>query len=56
MDSASQARVDHVRTLRDTLSALQKGLSRLPADQDVHSAQRACVVLDNALRKIEGAP
>ena len=46
-------RSDHVRTMRDILSALQKGLSRLPADADVHSAQRAALVFDRALGKLE---
>lgn len=53
MDAISQARVDHVRTMRDTLSALQKGLGRLPSTVDIHSAQRAALVLDRALEKIE---
>jgi hypothetical protein len=50
---AAQARTDHVRTLRDILSALKKGLSRLPASADVHSAQRALKVLDTQLEKLE---
>ena len=53
MDAITQARVDHVRTMRDTLSALQKGLTRLPSGADVHSAQRALKVLDGSLEKIE---
>ena len=39
--------------LRDILSAFQKALSRLPADQEIHSTQRAVVVLDRALEKLE---
>lgn len=53
MDAISQARVDHVRTMRDSLSALMKGLGRLPSGPDVHSAQRAARVFDGTLEKIE---
>ena len=46
-------RVALVRTLRDILSAFRPALSRLPADVDVHQAQRLVTTLDTALERIE---
>lgn len=42
-----------VQTLRDILSAFRPALSRLPADVDVHQAQRLVTTLDGTLEKIE---
>jgi hypothetical protein len=42
-----------VRTLRDILSAFPTALSRLPADANVHQAQRAVLVLERSLEAIE---
>lgn len=47
------AHTSHVKTMRDILSALQKSLGRLPADVNVHSAQRAAKVFDQQLEKLE---
>jgi len=42
-----------VRTLRDILSAFRPALLSLPADADVHQAQRLVTTLDASLEKIE---
>ena len=42
-----------VRTLRDILSAFRPALLSLPADADVHQAQRLVATLDAALERIE---
>ena len=42
-----------VRTLRDILSAFRPALSHLPADVNVHQAQRLVSTLDTALERIE---
>jgi|SwirhisoilCB2_FD_contig_41_6001865_length_641_multi_1_in_0_out_0_2 hypothetical protein len=42
-----------VRTLRDILSAFPTALSRLPADVNVHQAQRSVTVLQTSLERLE---
>ena len=42
-----------VRTLRDILSAFPTALSRLPADVNVHQAQRSVMVLQTSLERLE---